>query len=128
MIESIKPSAFIVNNIDPKTIKKYSLLPVGSVYEYNEVWEGYKCDNDEVNRVHVLYPSHAFDLFNHGILGLHISNEEMLELYKAYKVFLSEEHTHFLDEIEDFEFDKQKDYNQIERTVKLLKKYTEENE
>ena len=128
MIESIKPSAFIVNNIDPKTIKKYGLLPIGSVYEYNEVWEGYKCYNDVVNRTQVLYPSHAFDLFNRGILGLHVSNEEMLELYKAYKLFLSEVHTYFLDEIEDFEFDKQKEYNQIERTVKLLKKYTEENE
>lgn len=52
----------------------------------------------------------------------------MFELYKAYKLFLSEERAYFLDEIEDFEFDKQKEYNQIERTVKLLKKYTEENE
>lgn len=121
------PGAFIVNRIDPKTLKKHRLLPIGSIYRYDEAWEGYKCSSDELDRVHVLAPNHAFDLCNQGILDFYIQKEEVKWVYETMKKKL-EELEKDIDEIEDFVFDKYEEYKRTAAITNRLKKQIEENE
>ena len=121
------PGAFIVNRIDPKTLKKHRLLPIGSIYRYDEAWEGYKCSSDELDRVHILAPKHAFDLCSQGILDFYIQNEEVKWVYETIKKKL-EELEKDIDEIEDFIFDKYDEYKITETITYRLKKQIEENE
>ena len=121
------PGAFIVNRIDPKTLKKHRLLPIGSIYRYDEAWEGYKCSSDELDRVHVLAPNHAFDLCSQGILDFYIQKEEVKGVYETMKKKL-EELEKDIDEIEDFIFDKYDEYKITEAITYRLKKQIEENE
>lgn len=121
------PGAFIVNRIDHKTLKKHRLLPIGSIYRYDEAWEGYKCSSDELDRVHVLAPNHAFDLCNQGILDFYIQKEEVKWVYETMKKKL-EELEKDIDEIEDFVFDKYEEYKRTAAITNRLKKQIEENE
>ena len=122
------PGAFIVNRIDPKTLKKHRLLPIGSIYRYDEAWEGYKCSSDELDRVHILATNHAFDLCDQGILNFYMPDEEIAAIYERFKARAREKTAEEIEEIEDFIFDEDQEYKRIVAITDRLKKQIEENE